>query len=740
MKTKRWIALLLGIVLTCSGCGRIRENSEGTQDQNGKDTIGNYDTTTPQGTQNNGETHGPTKDPSETETQGESADLGDDNKTFGDSLEDLGAYDGYFDETLGDLRIEYVSGTPNAYRHEGTTLTFTAVSEDTVYAVSGSFRGNVVIDAGDGYKLDLELHGLSLVCDTANPITVKSGSEVSIKAKKDTKNYIYDMRPAVDPTDETAYAGAVHSDVDLEIGGKGELTVVSENNNGIHSKDELQVKNLTLLVTCIDNALKGNDGVEIVGGNTTLIASAGDCIKTSRSDISEKGNQRGCVTITGGTHTLYAACDGIDAAYTVTVDDDTTVLSIYTDKYSNYSDEVAENASDVSYIRFTSNKYYYSVKYYNSDTDYVWVNAEYHSAVSGGRSTYYYYSYPKMPDYAKQQFFIYETEAQRGQEEEYLVMSDYLTPNTGCDTFALSQSYNGVSYQWTNYTTKVQEGGFGGRPGGGGPGGFGDGNTDKGDHSTKGIKAANEIIINGGRINVKSYDDAVHAGSDTALENGASPLGNVTVNGGTMTVYSNDDGLHADGALSIAGGTITVTNAYEGLEGTTVSISGGYISVNSKDDGINATTSTGTAISISGGTVYIYCTGDGIDSNSRTADVGIVFSGGRTVVISNSGMNSAIDSENGYTYTAGSVVAIMPRGGMSGEATHCDNFSSIGKSSQASLSAGDYLAVGIGGTTVTVKIPVSLTAMIIVLGDSAPKITTEDSTTQVLDENGVAWS
>ena len=675
---------------------------------------------------------------SETETAGKVTDLGDDNQTFGEDIEETGAYNGYFEGDSKDTEIICISGTKNAYKLEGSTLTFTSITEDSVYTVSGTFNGNIVIDTGNDHKFDLELHGFSLVCDSANPILIKSGDEVTIKAKKDTENYIYDMRTAIDASDETLFSGAIHSEVDLEIGGKGALTVVSENNNGIHSKDDLQIKNLTLLVACIDNALKGNDGVKMEGGNTTLIASGGDCIKTSNSDISEKGNQRGSITITGGTHTLYAACDGIDAAYNVIIDDSTTELNIYTDKYSNYSKEVTANSSDTNYIRFTSNQYHYSVKYYNSDTDYVFVNAEYHSKVSGGRTSYYYYSYPKMPDYAKQQFFIYETEAQRGQEEEYLVKSDYLTPNSGSDTFALSQSYNGLSYQWTNYTTQIQSGGFGGGPGG--FGGMNDGNSDKGDHSTKGIKASNEIVIHAGTINIKSYDDAVHANNDTALENGASPLGNVTVNGGTITVYSNDDGLHADGMLSIKAGTVNVTNAYEGLEGTQIAISGGYISVNSKDDGINATTTTGTAITISGGTLYIYCTGDGIDSNSRTADVGIVISGGKTVVISNSGMNSALDTENGYTYTAGSLIAIMPQGGMSNEATHCDNFSSIGASKKLSLTGGNYLVAEIGDTTATVKMPVSLSAYVVVLGDSSPSLKTVTSSAQTLDENGVSWS
>jgi len=672
-------------------------------------------------------------------SQGDVAELGDDNKSFGEDLDEAGAYDGLFEGESQAVTITCASGTDKAYKLEENTITFTEVYEDTVYSISGTFKGNIIIDIGDNYRFDLELHGLSLVCGATNPITVISGDEVTIKAKKETKNYIYDLRDAIDSSDEALYSGAIHSAVDLEISGKGFLTVVSENNNGIHSKNDLQVKNLTLYVACIDNALKGNDSVEIEGGCTTLIASGGDCIKTSNSDISAKGNQRGSVSITGGEHTLYAACDGIDSAYNVTVDDGTTVLKIYTDKYSNYSKEVTESSSDTNYIRFTSDAYYYSVKYFNSETDYLWVNAQYYSKVSGNRTSYYYYSYPKMSGYAKQQFFIYENEAQLGQDTEYLVKSDYLTPNSGCDTFALTPSYNGLSYQWTSYTTKIQEGGFGGHGGPGGGGFGGEGNTDKGEYSTKGIKAANEIVINAGNITVKSYDDAFHADNTSALENGDAPLGNITVNDGTITLYSNDDGLHADGALTIKSGTVTVTNAYEGMEGSVVKIFGGYVSVYSKDDGINATTASGTAVSISGGTIYIYCTGDGIDSNSRTADVGIVFTGGQAVVISNSGMNAALDTENGYTYTAGAVIAIAPRGGMSHETTNCAEFSSIGNSAQVSLSSNDYLVVGIGDMSAAIRMPVAISATVVVLGDNSPDIETEASVSLSLDTNGVAW-
>ena len=40
----------------------------------------------------------------------------------------------------------------------------------------------------------------------------------------------------------------------------------------------------------------------------------------------------------------------------------------------------------------------------------------------------------------------------------------------------------------------------------------------------------------------------------------------------------------------------------------------------------------------------------------------------------------------------------------------------------------------------TVKMPVSLSAIVIVLGDNSPNDSTENSTSFELDENGVAWN
>lgn len=635
-------------------------------------------------------------------------------------------------ENAGTLAVSYVSGTDNCWTLSGKTLTFSGLTENTVCSVTGEFDGQIIIDAGDGYKFELELCGVTLYSGEQNPISILSGDKVTLTAKKGSKNYVYDTRAAVSDTtsdgttsgdatssDTTSVSSAIYSVCDLDLGGKGELIVISANNNGIHGKKDLDVKNLTLSVTCADNALKGNDSVDITGGVITLVAKSGDGIKTTDTDVSTKGNQRGTVLISGGTVNIYAACDGIDAAYNAEISGD-AVVNIYTDRYSPYSEDVESVETDARYIRATSNAYKYSVKYIDGD-DYKIVNATLSKTVNGGRSNYYYYSFEKLDGYDSIQVFVYSSSQEQGQEDDYTVKTDTISWNDSYDTFAIESRGGRFTYNWTNYSSVDGWGGNGGNMGGGhgGQGGMQDGNSEKGDHSTKGVKADNEVIISGGVITVKSYDDAIHANSDAMLENEETATGNVTISGGTLTLYSKDDGIHADGTLNVSGGDIDITGCYEGLEGLFLNVKGGDISIVSSDDGINATTVSGIGITFESGKVYIYAGGDGVDSNSRTSYQGIVFSGGDIVIVSTSGGNSSIDTEQGYTYNGGNVLAICPANGMGNESTNCRNFSSVATKTTMNLTKGQTLTVSVNGEVVSsVVMPSGLSALVIYLGSA----------------------
>ncbi len=639
-------------------------------------------------------------------TDGETAEKTDSEKTdIPDGLE----------EGVNTLVVTFVEGTDECWAFDGNTLTFSGITADTVCSVTGELNGSIVIDAGDDYKFELELCGVKIYNGETNPITILSGDKVTITAKKEIQNYIYDTREALSEDDETSYSSAIYAMCDLKIGGKGELVVISANNNGIHTKDDLEVKNLTLSVTCEDNALKGNDSVTIESGAITLIARTGDGIKTTNSDISSKGNQRGTVAISGGTVNIYAACDGIDAAYNVEISEE-AVLNVYTDRYSPYS-ETVETTGSTRYVRFTSNTYKYSVMYYNDETDYKWVNATYSTSVNGGRSTYYYYSFDALDGYSSFMLFAYTSSQTQGQADNYAIKTDLITWNSSYDTFALESRGSNVTYNWANYTTSV--GGMGG-PGGGMGGGMDEGNTEKGEYSTKGIKGDNEVIISGGTITINSYDDAIHANGGETLENASTSTGNVTISGGTLSLFSKDDAIHADGTLTVSDGSIDVKGSYEGLEGTFVVINGGNISIVSTDDGVNATTTSGVGITFNGGKTYIYAGGDGVDSNSKTQYQGILFASGEVTIISTSGGNSSIDTENGYTYQGGTVLAVCPSGGMTNEVTACKNFSSVATKTTKSLTKGQTLTVTVDGTEViSTEMPCNLSGFIVYLGSTS---------------------
>ena len=207
----------------------------------------------------------PLRDPSETGfSGGYTEDFGEDGATA--EVTDIG-FEHVEDNLETNITVTCTEGTPNAFKLEDGVLTFTGLKKDSVYTLSGNLGGYILVDIGIDYDLELVLDGVIIQCSAVSPVIVKSGNKFKLSAKNDTTNFIYDLRDAVDSSIEGVYAGAIHAECDMQIGGKGSLTVESKNNNGIHTKDDLEVQNLDLTVTCIDNALKGNDSVTVESGN-----------------------------------------------------------------------------------------------------------------------------------------------------------------------------------------------------------------------------------------------------------------------------------------------------------------------------------------------------------------------------------------------------------------------------------------------------------------------------------------
>lgn len=517
------------------------------------------------------------------------------------------------------------------------------------YSITGTLsEGSIVVALGESDKAVINLQGMSVSSSQTNPFYVESGDEVEISAKSKTENYIYDNREF----NQDASGAALQSDIDLELKGKGLLKIETNYNNGVASKKDLKIKNLTLDVKAINNAIKGKDSLTIESGKITAVSTQGDALKTEDSDISSKGNQRGIITINDGLIDLYAACDAIDASYDVVINGGT--INIYTDKYSEYSEEIVTTSENIMYIRLSSKlsreSYTFSIKFYDSNNKETLVNGK---VMTEGNTKYYKFEVPV--DSKKLKVYVYKSNQVQG-SDEYYICSDIQTLPTSQDVFYISQIITNttLSGSWTNYQS-TPTGGFGPGGGFGHGGGFGgdfggDGNSDKAEYSCKGIKADNAILINAGDITIKSHDDGIHANNDNQLETLEYGKGEITINGGNITIYCDDDGIHGDGNVVIAGGNIIVTKSYEGVEGNVIIFNGGTTQVKASDDGVNAKSS----LVINDGILFIDADGDGIDSNNTvTMTGGVVLATGPE-----NGGNGVIDFDRSFTFSGGLLLAI----------------------------------------------------------------------------------
>ena len=255
--------------------------------------------------------------------------------------------DNYKTEITGEFSITSTDGS--TITQNDSVYTITQAGEYTVTGLLS--EGQIVVNADDNAEITIVLNGTSITCSNGSPIYIKNADNVKIKSEENTYNCIVDARTEADDNSDNSSSengnAAIYAACDLKLVGKGALSVTGNHNNGIQSKDDISIKNVTIKVNAINNAIKGKDEVAIESGEIIAISRKGDGIKTSNSSLSTKGKQKGNVIISGGNIDIYAACDGIDAAYGVDVSGDGN-LNIYTDTYSDYSEAVAADNSGSS--------------------------------------------------------------------------------------------------------------------------------------------------------------------------------------------------------------------------------------------------------------------------------------------------------------------------------------------------------------------------------------------------------
>ena len=525
----------------------------------------------------------------------------------------------------GDTSGLTITTTDGVYSTEGSTIT---ISTSGTYTLSGELNGMIYIDEDDDGEVELDLNGVTLVSSSNSPIYAVNAGSLKIKALKGTKNVIQDQRSAKASDVDGQGEGAIYAACDLKLVGTGALNVTGNYNNGIHATDDVTIKNQNLTVIAYNHAVKGNDSITIEeGGSFYLIARNGDGLHTQNNGLSSKGNQRGSITLTGGSTDIHSYGDGIDAAYDVSIasglDSDgnktTPSLEIHTNKYSSYysssSSNLAQNTDESSQ----------AVAYMGPSRGNPGSN------MGGNPGSQSSSSSSQAEDSAKG-----------------------------------IKAANAINIEGGIISIESYDDGL---------------HANYGDTLENGNKGNGDVAISGGTLSISASDDGIHADRYLNISGGTLTVtayegleGNqITVSGGSSAIYGTDDAVNATSGP---------------LSETYFKSTGGYlfaeVSSNGDVDGIDSNRN----IYIQGGTVIAAGPNSGMASPLDADGVVYVTSGTLVLIgapekspstsLTTSSLTSSFNAGSSYRLTIGSATITTPNFAYSHSSTKVYSYSELG--------------------------------------------------------------
>ena len=422
-------------------------------------------------------------------------------------------------ESTGETEEVAVNEATIELKDNGTTVTgegvviegnIVTINRSGVYTVSGTLTdGQIIVDVdktADAGDVEIDLAGANITCSNSAAIYVKQAENTSISAKKDTQNYVTDGTNYVFANAEDDEPnGAIFSKDDLEIKGKGSLTVKGNYKNGIVSKDDLDIKNCNLNVTAVNDAIKGKDSIEVDSATITVNA-GGDGLKSSNDTDEDKGY----INISSGTLDITSGNDGIQAEKILTIDaGDIKIVS------GGGSVNASSKGNDMQ-------------GQWNQTTTTTTTTTEEESnsakALKAGTS-----------------LVINDGTFSIDSSDDSIHTNDAITINGG--KFDIASGDDGVH---ADTTLNISGGNI---------------NIKK---CYEGLESST-ITIKDGTVNIVASDDGINASdgsssSEMPGQNGFGTVGNnkLVINGGNVSVNASGDGLDANGSIEMTAGTVIV--------------------------------------------------------------------------------------------------------------------------------------------------------------------------------------
>jgi len=188
------------------------------------------------------------------------------------------------------------------------------IEEEGIYVLSGLVEEvTVIVEADDEAKVQLVLDTVSIINEESPAIYVKSADKVFITST-DSQNYM-EVLGEFNSDGETNWDSVVFSKSDLVLNGTGTLEIISNDGNGITSKDDLKITGGFYTITTSGDAIEANDSIRIYDGDFTIVTN-----KDALHSENDEDDSLGYLYIKNGNFTITATDDAIYGDSMVQID------------------------------------------------------------------------------------------------------------------------------------------------------------------------------------------------------------------------------------------------------------------------------------------------------------------------------------------------------------------------------------------------------------------------------------
>lgn len=179
------------------------------------------------------------------------------------------------------------------------------IASSGTYHLTGSLENGIININNPNGQVRVILDSVSIKNNSGPAIYCQAAENLVIELIGE--NFLADSQQYSAGFDEDV-TGVVYSKSDLIFQGDGKLTISSNYQDGIVSKDDLKFKQGTFVIDSQDDAIRGKDSVYIAGGNF-IINSVADAIKTTNTNDAGKG----FILIENGNFKIESSAKGLKA-------------------------------------------------------------------------------------------------------------------------------------------------------------------------------------------------------------------------------------------------------------------------------------------------------------------------------------------------------------------------------------------------------------------------------------------